>query len=416
MRFVILLLALLAIPAFGAQPPSITLTLLPATTLPGLPVSFLLTITNPSDQPVRFSDQAALSATATTGTFDVDGLSYGYAAHLPTDQMEKCNAEYCFTVPAKSVRQLVFDAGPMLGGNEFFADKRLCVVGKYTMEMTLYFDGPDQMLIPVRTNSQTLSVSQPTGVDASAWQSLLDANDGKCWGTFEWASNGQIAAPTLRAHYPSSTYAIWTSALGPVISSADADARFDRALSTTPPPSIRDGLLWSKASFLAQWSKNALLSERDIDKTIAFSDEARATFTTLRDVAVTDRMRSLATGALSHLYTRAVALDDLRFYAASDPPAPGAVIPRVECVTKGIGQSFTARFGYSNPNRVIKVLQIGPDNQVTPAPRQQGQPLVFKPGDHASVFVASSPGGELKWHLDGSTATVTVDFPTQCTP
>jgi hypothetical protein len=41
---------------------------------------------------------------------------------------------------------------------------------------------------------------------------------------------------------------------------------------------------------------------------------------------------------------------------------------------------------------------------------------LFKPGDHANVFAASSPGGDLKWHLDGSTATATADFPTQCTP
>jgi hypothetical protein len=88
----------------------------------------------------------------------------------------------------------------------------------------------------------------------------------------------------------------------------------------------------------------------------------------------------------------------------------------VDCVTKGAGQSFSARFGYSNPNRVTKVLQIGSDNQVTPAPHEQGQPRNFKPGDHANVFVASSSGGNLKWHLDGNTATATADLQKPCTP
>lgn len=64
---------------------------------------------------------------------------------------------------------------------------------------------------------------------------------------------------------------------------------------------------------------------------------------------------------------------------------------------------------------MLKVIELGDGNQVTPAPGDQGQPRVFKPGDHANVFTASSPAGELKWHLDGSQAIATADFPVQCT-
>ncbi|HEX3583480.1 MAG TPA: hypothetical protein VH087_17040, partial [Thermoanaerobaculia bacterium] len=80
----------------------------------------------------------------------------------------------------------------------------------------------------------------------------------------------------------------------------------------------------------------------------------------------------------------------------------------------GSGASFTAHFGYANPNTANKVLQISDLNQVTPAPRDQGQPRVFRSGSHDHVFVATSPGGELKWHLDGNVATATRDFATPC--
>jgi hypothetical protein len=90
------------------------------------------------------------------------------------------------------------------------------------------------------------------------------------------------------------------------------------------------------------------------------------------------------------------------------------VVPRVECVTKGQGQAFTARFGYSNPNSVVKVLPLSNLNEVTPAPRDQGQPRVFRSGDHSNVFTATSPGGNLQWHLDGATAEAARNLAVQC--
>jgi len=51
---------------------------------------------------------------------------------------------------------------------------------------------------------------------------------------------------------------------------------------------------------------------------------------------------------------------------------------------------------------VSKTITISNLNQVTPAPRDQGQPKIFKPGAHANIFTANSPGGNLTWHLDGS--------------
>src|SRR5260370_26337217 len=101
-------------------------------------------------------------------------------------------------------------------------------------------------------------------------------------------------------------------------------------------------------------------------------------------------MRKRATEGLPHLYTRRTAEETLRLLEQSDLPTPASVIPRVECVNRGAGNTFSARFGYANPNKAIKVLSLGDRNEVTPPPRDQGQPRVFKPGDHANAFTATS--------------------------
>jgi len=125
-------------------------------------------------------------------------------------------------------------------------------------------------------------------------------------------------------------------------------------------------------------------------------------------------LRDRATQTIARLYTSKTGAATLHQLGESDPPAPAALIPRVECVSPATGNAFIVHFGYTNPNKALKVVELSDRNEVTPAPRDQGQPRVFKPGDQSNVFTASSPGGELKWHLDGSQATATADFPVQC--
>jgi hypothetical protein len=301
--------------------------------------------------------------------------------------------------------------------NEFFADRRLSFPGRYDLQVTLLvLNLPGPEMTEISTDTQTLTIQQPTGSDLAVWNYLQQTSGGKGWSQENWLYSGEGIANQIRAEYPSSGYVAWVGTIGPVSSLATELARLDGPLAANPPSALRDELLLAKGGVLQGWSDHAVLSERDADKAVSLADQARVVFNQLVDVALTDYTRSLATNAISHLLTRAGALDDLRHFAENDPPAPAAIVPRVECVTRGSGQSFSARFGYSNPNRVIKVLQIGSDNQVTPAPRDQGQPRMFKPGDRANVFVATSPGGNLKWHLDGNTATATADFPTTCTP
>jgi hypothetical protein len=395
----------------------VTLTLLPSSTLPGLPVGFLLTIANPSPQPQTLSDFIRLKVSTPTGTFSAGGLRRETTLHLPGDQLEKCSFMSCLTIPGNGERQLYVRFGPMLVQNEFFADRRLSSPGRYDLRATLsLMTSPGGPLTDVDSDTQTLTIQQPTGADLAVW-TFLQQSSGNAWSEEDWIHRGDTVASEIRSTYPTSQYAPWVAAIGPPTTTLDTKlARLDAGLSGNPAAALRDELLLEKGGILEGLSRSALTGERDADKALSLAEQARAVFTELRNVALTAYMRAQANDALAHLVTRPNAFATIRSLADHDPPAPAAVVPRVECVQPGPGQSFTARFGYTNPNRVLKVLQIGADNQVTPAPRETGQPRVFAAGNHSNVFVASSPGGNLTWHLDGNKATATAAFPQRCSP
>ena len=411
----LLLLLLLALcastPLWAELPTSATLTLLPATTLPALPVSFLVTITNSSATAQRVAEFAALDVSTNTGYFRAVGLRGDSSIHLPSEQLERCNGGYCLTIPPNGQRQLYLHFGPLLAGNEFFVDRRLSKPGRYALELTLYLISGDA-LIPIRTDVQTLLIQEPSGVDLEAWHFLQGLGDGTTWSATDWIFNGEKIAPKLRETYPASSYVPWVAAIGsiPRASPATEISQLDSALALNVPAALRDELLFAKGGLLSGLSHSALFAERDADKALALADQARVPLAQLQQVAVTEYSRNAATAEIAKLLTPKIASADLQTLAEHDPPAPAKLIPRVECVTRGAGQSFSARFGYVNPNKVIKVLQIGSNNEVTPAPRDAGQPRVFRPGANANVFTATSPGGVLKWHLDNDTAVATPDL------
>lgn len=414
--YIVLILAASA--ALADVPPRVALTLLPTSTLPGLPVGFLLTITSSSAQPQIVFNSAQLKVTTATSTFNAVGLQQKTTLTLPSDQLDKCGITECLTIPPNSARQVYIRFGPLLVENEFFADRRLSQPGRYDLQVTLFFGrsltGP---FGNIESDTQTLLIQQPSGSDTAVWNLLQQTSNKESWSEEDWIYLGGTVALQIRGSYPDSSYAVWVAGIGtmPDTTPSAKLAQLDAALRQSLPPALRDELLLEKGGILAGLSHNALFAERDADTAVSLADQAREVLAELRNTAATAYTRGQANDVLSHLMTRTTALATIRSLADRDAPAPQPLMPRVECVQRGAGQSFSARFGYSNPNKTLKVLQIGADNQVTPAPRGTGQPRVFTPGDHPNVFIASSPGGNLIWHLDGNKATATADFPTQCT-
>jgi hypothetical protein len=88
-----------------------------------------------------------------------------------------------------------------------------------------------------------------------------------------------------------------------------------------------------------------------------------------------------------------------------------AITPAVTCVAANSDGTYTAFFGYSNPNSYAVTIEIGKENQFTPPPDSQGQPTTFEPGSQTAVFAVVSKGESLVWHLEGKTAEANKNSP-----
>jgi uncharacterized repeat protein (TIGR01451 family) len=102
------------------------------------------------------------------------------------------------------------------------------------------------------------------------------------------------------------------------------------------------------------------------------------------------------------------------------PPTPHLlpVQPTVKCVDDN-GTTFTAVFGYSNPNPTAVTVAVGNGNSFSPDPVDRGQPTTFNPGTvESAVTTSGTAGSTLVWSLTvgGVTASASADasFPTSC--
>ena len=398
--------------ASASQPMTATLTLLPDSTLPGLPVALVVTIANPADAPQRIGNAIRLSVTGAQGSFYAHGVQSRTTLVIPAQLLERCNSTQCLTVPAHTHRELYINYDASLTGNEFFADERLNTPNTYSLAVSVFDANPGPQA-EITTNTATLTIRTPTGVDHDVWQFLNQnaAVPGGVWTSVDWGLADKIARE-LRATYPSSSYTAWVAGIAPE-SSANATTVLEAALATNPTPSLRDNLLWALDGYLEDWARTTLMYERDADKAAALDDRARTSLKKLRDGAATETMRRLAEERLAKLdaLTPQSYRDSLKLLTDGDPPAPDKVVPHVECIAKLSGNSFAARFGYTNPNKAMKFIPVGNLNKITPAPLDQQQPRKFKTGDQTNVFTATSPGGDLIWHLDGNTAIATPTSP-----
>ncbi|KAB2846970.1 MAG: choice-of-anchor A family protein [Melioribacteraceae bacterium] len=86
------------------------------------------------------------------------------------------------------------------------------------------------------------------------------------------------------------------------------------------------------------------------------------------------------------------------------------ISPILECVINNGDGTYTAHFGYNNPNSVVVNIPIGTDNKFTPGAQNQGQPTSFNPGrtdyfPDSEFTVTFDENTTLVWTLNGKTAT-----------
>jgi uncharacterized metal-binding protein YceD (DUF177 family) len=90
-----------------------------------------------------------------------------------------------------------------------------------------------------------------------------------------------------------------------------------------------------------------------------------------------------------------------------------AIAPVLTCVAANSDGTYTAFFGYDNPNSYPVTIEKSSttatnartsDNRFTPPPDDQGQPITFEPGSQSAVFAVVFKGNSVVWHLDGKVA------------
>lgn len=89
-----------------------------------------------------------------------------------------------------------------------------------------------------------------------------------------------------------------------------------------------------------------------------------------------------------------------------DIPKPEKVTPILECVSQNPDGSYTAHFGYDNPNGYTVTVGADISNSFHPAPVfRTGQPEIFAPGRVVDFFSVLFDGNGLTWTLDGGAST-----------
>jgi hypothetical protein len=98
--------------------------------------------------------------------------------------------------------------------------------------------------------------------------------------------------------------------------------------------------------------------------------------------------------------------EQLRDYVdAHTPRRMKPIEPKVNCVLKNPDQSYTAWFGYVNPNSGIYLIPAGSENTISPAPAAPSVPTVFQIGSQRRVFSLSLQRGQkVTWLLVGKSA------------
>ncbi len=87
--------------------------------------------------------------------------------------------------------------------------------------------------------------------------------------------------------------------------------------------------------------------------------------------------------------------------------------PVLNCVMLNDDGTYTAFFGYENPNSYAVTVPIGNDNKITAGRggNDQGQPTTFDPGSQDAVFGVVSDGNAIVWHLENTVATANKNSP-----
>ena len=371
------------------------LELVPNRTLPGIPVMFAITVTNPNIEPKPFYEYARLTVTDTHGaTFSVRWAEIADGSLLTTTRTGE-GTSHSTMIPKGGTVQYFVPIGEELMENGAFYDARLCAPGTYDLQMTL--GQPDD----AKTNVARLTVERPTGSDLAFWQAISATAGNSGLNASMWPAAGRLIQK-----YPDSKY-YHLLAFHRVASEKPEDmiAPMKQALAAGVTGPIADEFRDQIAYSLERMAQ-AAAGRGDFRAAEAALDQAKEYVEKTIEHPSTEYARQRAGDVSLHLQATASDIERKRLHRGVGLWL--AMKPTVQCRE----QDGRIRFGYVNPNQAVH-LKVGRENHFDPDPSDRGQPVLFKSGGKHTFRVALLAGERsLSWVLDGATAAFLLDAPT----
>jgi hypothetical protein len=372
------------------------LELVPTHTLPGIPVVFVVTITNTSNQPKELYEYARLNVTDGHGnTFAVR-----WGGRNDGDVLRNARAgnktSHMSMIPAGGRATFEMPVGVELMENSAFYDSRLCQPGTYDLQMII------GQTDDVKTNNARLTVDAPRGDDLAFWKAASSAAGDAGLNLSTWQSKSW---PLLAKYPQSSYYQMLAFYRVPSEKPEDIIAVMKQALADGPSEPIADEFRGQIAFSLQAEARDAA-ARGDFHAAEAALTEAGSLLDNMIEHGSTEYLRAKGLDLQAQLQATAAEIEAKRSHRPVKPDQP--IKPIVQC-RESDGR---VRFGYVNPNDPLRV-KVGPENRFNPEPSDRGQPVQFAAGTRKQAVSVALLSGErtLSWALDGSTVTFSLDAP-----
>lgn len=223
-----------------------TLEVVPDHTLPGIPVSFRLTVTNSSSAAVQLPKRVVLAFQPPEEP-EFAALWQNRSLSAPLSEW------FSDSVPPRATRTIDMATDGSLLRPDWFDQARCYRPGHYAVQILLGnywvndvrdYEHTDvehlRSQAVILSSRAALTVDEPQGVDAVIWQEMVAADHSRCGlGSFFTIAGQKLAARVVK-EFPSSAYAGWFATTGTGNSEAEKGAALIRWLRQAPTDSYTD--------------------------------------------------------------------------------------------------------------------------------------------------------------------------------
>ena len=309
----------------------------------------------------------------------------------------------------------VLPVHPLLVEPAFFFDERLSWPGRYLLRLEVV-TGSTLPLQPVYSNEAAFTVIEPKGADVIVWQRMLAMSNGRGWSAQNWTQSAVELAKFVMQTAPTSGYTPYVAHLKWGQTAAELREGIEHALSLEPEGPVADVLKGFLAGWYVERGEDALTAG-DLERALDMFAEARRRTIEINRTTRYPWIRELGERyLLEELDSEPVVKGRFAANAKAMTSFTEPVTPLVECVDPGPSRSdpYIVWFGYENSNRGRRFVDRGKGNELTPRATMEQPPRVFQVGRQRYGFSVTTHADQVRWALDGKTATASRDTLPRC--